>query len=216
MPVGPAPTELARLDRAVADVDAARRALLAAPAALVAAATALDSTDEACATGNRTRAAETRRTARAATGQVQAALATYANQLTAYRSALESVVTAAAPLAPAQREALTALAAAGAQEAEALATFAEQARGAWPGYRALDDVQSTWLDRASAGWFRSDAEAADGYVVLRLPVLDELEAARAALAEADGARRPATERMRSALRAANAALEPLRAPPSSS
>ncbi len=212
VPVGPAASALASLDTAVADVDASRKALLAAPAAVVAAATALDSADEACATGNRTRAAETRRTADAALGQLDAALATYANQLTAYRATLQSLTAASAPLEPAQRQALAALAGAGEQEAAALAAFGQQARAAWPGYRALDTAQSTWLDRVSAGWFRSDAEAADGYVVLRLPVTDELDAARATLAKADTVRRPATARMRAALSAANASLQSLRGP----
>jgi hypothetical protein len=212
VPVGPAPSELAALDRAVADVDAARKALLAAPAAVVAAATALDAADAACATGNRRLAAETRRTARAAVGQLEAALATYGNQVTAYRSTLGALAPAAAPLEPAQREALAALAAAGEQEAAALEDFGRSARAAWPGYAALDAAQSTWLDRASAGWFRTGAEAAGGYAVLRLPVADQLDAARAQLAEADTARRPATERVRAALAAANRALESLRAP----
>jgi hypothetical protein len=48
--------------------------------------------------------------------------------------------------------------------------------------------------------------------VLRKPGLPALEAARRRLAEADAARRPATDRMRQALQAANAALESLRAP----
>lgn len=211
-PVGPAPSALAALDTAVTDVDAARRALLAAPAAVVAAATALDAADEASATGNRTRAAGTRRTARAAVRQLDAALATYAGQLSAYRATLQAVQAAAAPLEPAQRDALAALAAAGEQEAAALAAFGMQARAAWPAYRALDQAQSTWLDRASAGWFRTDREAADGYSVLRLPVADELEAARGRLARADTVRRPATDRVRAALGAANAALQSLRAP----
>lgn len=212
MPVGPAPSALAALDTAVADVDAARKAMLAAPAAVVAAATALDSADEACATGNRTRAGQTRRAARAAVGQLDAALATYANQLTAYRATLRALEGAAGPLEPGQRAALAALAAAGEREAVALAAFGEQARAAWPGFLALDRAQSTWLDRASAGWFRSAAEAADGYVVLRVPLAEALGASRARLAQADTARRPATERMREALAAANAALQSLRAP----
>ncbi len=155
VPVGPAQAELTALDGAVADVDAARKALLAAPAAVVSAATALDSADEACATGNRSRAAETRRTARDAVRRLDTALATYDDQLTAYRSTLGSLTTAAAPLEPAQQQAIAALTAAGEQEADALRSFGTSARGAWPGYAALNEAQSTWLDRASAGWFRS-------------------------------------------------------------
>lgn len=212
VPVGPAQAELSALDRAVADVDASRKALLAAPAAIVAAATALDAADEACATGDRGRAAEARRAARAAVRQVDPALATYGNQLDAYRSTLQALSAASAPLDPAQREALARLAEAGEQEAAALAAFGTAARAAWPAYAALGQAQSTWLDRASAGWFRSPAEAAGGYVVLRRPVAGPLERARSELAAADSARRPATQRMRTALGAANAALQSLRGP----
>ncbi|HWH31207.1 MAG TPA: hypothetical protein VNU01_00905 [Egibacteraceae bacterium] len=214
VPVGPAPAELTALDRAVADVDAARTALLAAPAAVVSGATAFDAGDEACATGDRARAAEAREAARAAGRQVEAALATYADQLAAYRSTLRTLVDAAAPLDPAQREALAALAQAGERDAAALAAFGDAARAAWPAYTALGQVQSTWLDRASAGWYRSPVEAADAYVVLRRPAVPGLEAARTTLARADSARRPATERVRAALAAANRALDALRAPPS--
>jgi hypothetical protein len=212
VPVGPAQAELDALGRAVADLDASRKALLAAPEAVAAGATALDAADEACATGQRTLAADARRTARATLPRVDAALATYAGQLDAYRSTLQALAPAAAPLEPAQRRALAALAAAGEQEAAALAAFAESARGAWPAYRDLDEAQSTWLDRASAGWYRDDAEAAGGYVVLRRPVLPALEKARGSLAKADAARRPATDRMRRELQTANAALESLRGP----
>lgn len=211
-PGGPAQVELTALDAAVADVDAARTALLAAPAAVVAAATALDAADEASATGDRDRAAEARATARAAVRRLEAAFATYTNQLAAYRSTLGTLTAAAAPLDPAQREALAALVAAGEQEATALAVFGEGAQEAWSGYAALDGAQSTWLDRASAGWFRSDAEAAGGYAVLRRPLTGQVDAARAWLAEADAVRRPATERVRAALAAANRALQSLRAP----
>lgn len=212
VPVGPAQDRLTALDTAVADLDAARTALLAAPATVVAAATALDAADEACATGDRGRAAGARRTARAAVGRVDAALATYADQVEAYRSTLRTVVTASAPLGPAQREVLAALARAGEREADALAGFGQAGRAAWPAYARLGQAQSTWLDRASAGWYRNRAEAADGYVVLRRPVLPALEQARSRLAQGDAARRPATDRMRGALAAANSALESLRTP----
>ena len=80
----------------------------------------------------------------------------------------------------------------------------------WPAFAALSQAQSTWLDRASAGWYRTTAEAAGAYAVLRRPVVPRLEQARTDLARADTARRPATERMRAALRTADAALASLR------
>lgn len=210
MPVGPAQSELTALDAAVADVDAARKALLAAPAAVVSAATALDAADEACASGDRARAVDSHRAARGPVGQVGTALATYAHGLEAYRSTLRALVEASAPLEPGQQEALAALADAGAGEAQALAAFGEAARSAWPAYQALDRAQSTWLDRAAAGWYRSQEEAANGYAVLRRPGLPALEQARTQLAQADAGRRPATDRVRAALGEANRALDGLR------
>jgi hypothetical protein len=212
VPAGPAQAQLSALDAAVADVDAKRGALLAAPEVVVAAATALDAADEACATGDRELAGRARRDARAEVGRVDAALGGYAGQLAAYRGALEALGPAAGPLEPRQRGALAALAAVGEQEAAALSVFGEAARAAWPAYAALRQVQSTWLDRASAGWYRSRSEAAGGYAVLRGPAADRLGPARQALAQADAARRPLTERMRSALAEANAALAGLRTP----
>lgn len=209
---GPAQQEAARLDTAVADLDAARAALLAAPDAVVAAATALDAADAVSETGDHDQARQARTAARPAVTRVAGAFATIENQVEAYRSTLRTLQEASAPLEQRQRQALMAATTAGEQEAAALAAFLEQARAAWPGYAALDRVQSTWLDRASAGWYRTTAEAAGGYVVLRLPVQQELDADRATLARADRARRPATQRMRTALAEANRALDLLRAP----
>lgn len=213
MPVGPAEEELARLDAAVVAVNTARAALLAAADTVTAAATALDGADEACATGQRELAANARSTARAAVARVDPALAGVPQQVEAYRTALAELQQAAESLDPAPREALQAVAAAGEQEALALTAFRAAAGQAWPAYSAVDSVQSTWLDRASAGWFRTQREAADAYVVLRRPVLPALDAARSALQEADAARRPATRDMRAAVAAADAALDVLRAPP---
>ena len=210
MPTGPAQAQLSALDAAVAEVDRTRSALLAAPGAVTAAATALDAADEACATGDRGRAAAARRPARQAVTAVDAALDGVPAQTAAYRSALDGLVRAADGLEPAQREAVAAAASAGRDEAQAVTSFADAARAAWPAFVALSRVQSTWLDRASAGWYRTQAEAAGGYIVLRRPELARVEQARDVLQEADAARRPATERMRAALRAADAALASLR------
>ncbi len=212
VPVGPAQADLTRLDAVVVAVNRTRAALLEAAGVVPAAATALDAADQACLTGSTALAGEARRPARAAAAQIPAALTTLAEQVVAYLAALRELEQAAASLDPAQRDVLTQAAVAGEQEATALAGFGEAAQEAWPAYAALDEVQSTWLDRASAGWYRTAAEAAGGYVVLRRPQLAELEQARTALQQADAARRPPTERVRAALQRADAALEGLRAP----
>lgn len=212
VPVGPSAQQLATLDEAVALVNAARPPALKVPDVVTEGATALDGADEACATGQAALARQARARARAAVPPVGRALSALPQQLSAYRTALAALTPAAAPLEPGQQEALTAVRTAGEAEATALEAFGAAAKGLWPAYAALDEAQSLWLDRRSAGWYRSQREAADAYVVLRKPGLAKLEQARAGLAKADTARRPATDRMRSALTAADAALEALRAP----
>lgn len=209
-PVGPAAEQLAALDAAVADVDRTRAALLASADAAVDAARGVDAADEAAATGQRELVATARRTARAASERLRDALAAVPEQAASYRRALTALPAAALPLEPAQQEPLRAVADAGEQEAAALEAFAARVRELWPAYAALAQVQATWLERSQRGWYRTDAEAAGAYVVLRRPVLPEVEQARGALQQADAARRPATDAMRRAVTAADAALAALR------
>lgn len=212
VPVGPTEAEMSRLGAAVAAVNASRSAALTGPDTVTTAATALDGADEACATGQVGLAAEARSAARGAVAPVAAGIAELPQQLAGYRAALAELTVAAEPLEDEQQAALAEVTSAGEAEAAALAGFGQAAAGLWPSYAALNDAQSTWLDRASAGWYRTQREAADAYVVLRKPVLPGLEQARSELVQADGARRPPTERMRAALTAADRALEQLRAP----
>jgi hypothetical protein len=210
VPTGPTSQELSQVSTAVEAVNATRRTVLATSGAVPAAATALDGADEACATGNRDLAAEARSAASTAAGAVDEALAAMPPQLTDYRAALAELARAGAALGPAQQQALDAAAAAGEREATAQETFVGDARSAWPAYAALGQVQATWLERASAGWYRDRGEAAAAYVVLRDPVATELKQARSALAAADAARRPSIEAMRAALAEADGSLSPLR------
>ena len=212
VPVGPTQEQLTSLDQAVELVNAARRAALLVPDAVTEGATALDGADEACATGQAALARQARARARDAVPAATRALSALPQQLSAYRTALAALTPAAAALEADQQAALAAVRAAGEAEAAALEAFGTATEVLWPAYAALDEVQSTWLDRRTAGWYRSQREAADAYVVLRKPGLAALEQARADLAAADATRRPPTERMRSALTAADAALDGLRAP----
>lgn len=212
VPVGPTERQLATLDQAVALVNAARPPALKVPDVVIEGATALDGADEACATGQAALARQARARARTAVPPVDRALSALPQQLSAYRTALAALTPAAEPLEADQQEALTAVRTAGEAEATALEAFGAAAKELWPAYAALDQAQSLWLDRRSGGWYRSQREAADAYVVLRKPGLAALEQARATLAKADAGRRPATEQVRSALDAADAALDALRAP----
>lgn len=195
----------------MAAVNRDRRALLEAAGAVTSAATAVDAADEAGTTGDRELAAQARRTARQAVGRVPAALDPL-RDVAPYRASLAELEQASGPLEAAQRSALQAVAAAGEQEAAALDAFGAAAAQAWPAYAALGEVQATWLDRAQAGWYRDRAEAAGAYVVLRRPRLAAVEQARTSLQQADAVRRPATERVRGLLAAADAALGGLRRP----
>ena len=200
---------LVRLDAAVAEVNRTRTDLLRAPAAVTAAATALDAADEAAASGARSSARSARATVREAIPPAETALAATAQRAADYRSALQALQQAGAQV-PASEDALAAVATAGEVEAAALGSFGHSARKLWPAYTALDKAQALWLERASAGWYRSDDEAADAYAVLVRPQRADLAAARTALREADAAWRPATERQRQALAAADSALDSLR------
>ena len=212
VPVGPTQQQLTALDEAVSLVNASRRAALLVPDAVIEGATALDGADEACATGQAALSRQARARARTAVPAADRARSALPQQLSAYRAALAALGPAADPLEPDQQAALDAVRTAGVAEAMALEAFGKAAAGVWPAYAEVDRAQSLWLDRRSAGWYRSQREAADAYVVLRKPGLAALERARATLARADAARRPPTERMRSALTAADTALEELRTP----
>ena len=209
--MGPAQEELTRLDEAVSAVNRDRRALLESASDVTSAATAVDGADEAGTTGDTELVAQARRTAREAAQAVPGALAAL-RDAAAYRASVAELEQAAAPLDANQRAALAAVTAAGEQEAAALEAFGAAAAQAWPAYTALGEVQATWLERAQRGWYRNRAEAAGAYVVLRRPRLPAVEQARALLQQADAARRPATERMRRQLTAADAALDGLRRP----
>lgn len=197
----------------MAALNASRGAVLDAPGAVTAAATALDGADEACATGNRELAADARATAHAAAAAGDAALAALPDRLATYRADLAALAEAGSALEPPQAQPLSDVVEAGEREAAAQEDFLVVARAVRPSYDALDQAQTIWLERASAGWYRDRREAANAYAVLREPVAAELDEARSALADADAARRPPTEAMRAALAAADAALAPLRGRP---
>ena len=202
----------AALDAAVASVDTARKELLDAVGLVVVAATALDAGDEACGTGQAGPAATARGPVGAAITRAQAVPALVPALVAAYRAALGRLQRSAVPLDSAQRQALEAVVRAGGAEAAAGAGFAQVAAAALPAYAASDAAQRRWLERAGAGWYRDAAEAAAAYAVLARPQQASLDQARTTLRAADGTRRTATDRQRSAVSAADEALAPLREP----
>jgi hypothetical protein len=199
--LGPAITALAQ----------ARSAALAGAAAPGRSATSLDRADAACATGERDAARTARPSAPAgttATGlrRLSTQAVTYAAGLTDLSRATD----AATALSGAQSGALRAVLVTGRAEVAALTALQKDASRVWPTYVALDEAQRTWLERRTAGWYRSTSEAADAYALLTDPLRTRLDTARRTLAARDGALTRASTDQDRALAAADRALESLR------
>ena len=208
-------TGLARLDAAITGFNTARAQVLASTGAIVSGAKALDAADAACATGSRDRAQAARPAARAAGGKVRTAVAALPLRVRTYTRAadeLAAATKAATSLTDEQRRVLDEVVAGGRAESAAADAFRVAGASAWPAYQTLNANQSTWLDRASAGWYRDRQEAADAYLVLRSDNSAALERARTLLQRVDTARRPISERVRTAVAEADAALASLRSP----
>lgn len=204
----------ARLDAATSGFDTSRKAAVASADSVVAAAVALDAADEVAGRGARSAAKPLRVKARAAVPPARAGLGALGAHLRAYSAAVAELRAAAeqADLDDGQRRAVLAVADAGAAEAAVLETFRIVASRSWPAYAELDRDESTWLDRATAGWYRNEKESAGAYVVLTSSNRAALEGARTALADADAARGVVRDRLREAQTRAKAVLAPLMAP----
>lgn len=206
---------LARLDDAVAAVDRTRTDVLAVPGAAVPVLTAFDDADEAAARGDRPAASSARAVAQNGRAAAEQALDGLADRLVAYRTALaelEAATRAARPLDGAQRTALGTVAAGGRNEATAVEGTGAALEAGLPAYDALAGALDTWLERARAGWYRTEQEAAGGYTVLAAPARPGLEQARTRLAQAERIRTVEVDAQSARLADADAALAPLRAP----
>lgn len=174
---------------------------------------AYDDADDAAARGDREPARTAEATATAGVPAAKAALEQLPARTADYRAALTELgaqAQSAPGLDAVQRSALGDVASVGEQEAAAVeAAVAAVAQG-WPVYDALGRALQTWLQRARAGWFRTTAEAANGYAVLVAENRAPLEQTRAALARNDPERRAAVDRQNARLDAADRALAPLR------
>lgn len=204
---------IAALSSAITTVSTTRAAVLRATEAVVAGAIALDDVDEAAAAGERAAAQAARARAATTTPATTRALAGLPAQLTAYRDALlalEAAEADARSLDQAQRGLLAAVGTTGAAEVEAVDGVRKTGNGAWATYSRLDRLSRTWLERSSAGWYRTKGEGRQAYAVLLGDLRSALDKARPALQRADTARRAAARRVSVALKEADAALEPLR------
>lgn len=204
---------IAALGAAITAVNDARSTVLDATAAVAAGAIGLDDVDEAAAAGERAAAKAARDRAATTTRAATEALAALPAQLEAYRAALlalESAEGAAESLDQAQRGLLAAVGTTGAAEVAAVDALRTTGNGAWATYTRLDRVSATWLERATAGWYRTKQEGRQAYAVLVGDLRQALDKARPALQRADTASRAAARRVSTALKEADAALEPLR------
>lgn len=208
-------TGLGRLGTAITAFDAARAAVLRATGDVVSGALALDAADGACATGATSAASAARTKAGPAVAGGRTALSLLPARLAGYTTALRALtaaVKAATSLSAAQRTALDAVVAGGRAENAASDAFRVAGKTAWPAYQELDAAQSTWLDRRLAGWYRDPSEAAAAYAVLVNDTRPGLDRARTLLQRVDAARRPVSDRERTAVATADAALTSLRSP----
>lgn len=204
---------IAALGSAITAVSTTRAEVLRATEAVVAGAIALDDVDEAAAAGERAATRAARERAEKTTPATAAALAGLPGRLTAYRDALRALAAAEAAarsLDREQRGLLAAVGTTGAAEVEAVDALRTTGNGAWATYSRLDAVSRTWLERSAAGWYRTKAEGRQAYAVLVGDLRVALDKARPALQRADSASRAAARRVSTALKEADAALEPLR------
>lgn len=205
------PDGLGRLGDAISAVSQARAAALTGAARPGAAASSLDRADAACATGERDRCRAARpRTPVSATAT---ALRRLPEQVAAYGDELAELAAAtgdAPVLTEPQLNALDRVVARGRSEVAALTALRREASRVWPAYSALDRLEATWLERRTAGWYRSTSEAANAYVVLTDEVRPPLSQARPSLSATDAALTRASRAQDQALAQADRALDALR------
>lgn len=202
---------LSRLGEAISFLTQKRAAALEGAARSAQVASALDRADAACATGIRDRCRSARPST--PTSAVVSALRRLTEQIDSYanaRAELSAAAAAAPALSAEQQAALERVVATGGAEITALSALRRQASRVWPAFRKLDRVQARWLERRTAGWYRSRDEAADAYAVLTDQVRATLAVARPALASADVALTGAMRAMNAALAQADRALATLR------
>lgn len=127
--------------------------------------------------------------------------------VTAYETALNRLADAlpGARLSTSVTHALADVVAAGEADADTLHRFTGAATTAWSAYGALQQVVDTWYQRARAGWFRNQQEAADNFTVMTDPVRGQLDPAQQGLADADAARQQAQRRWSAAVAALDTA-----------
>lgn len=208
-------TGLSRLDSAIGAFGTARAQVLRETGNVIAAAIAVDAADDACAAGATNAATAARATVRTATPRARLALSVLPARNATYSHALDSLAAAeraATSLNADQRAKVDAVVAGGRDEKAAADAFRVAGSSALPAYAQLDATQSTWLDHRIAGWFRTQQEAADAYVVMRQEGLPALQRARTRLERVDATRRLVSERERAAVAAADTALASLRRP----
>lgn len=205
----PSPTHnpATRADAAVSAVQQARAAAERDADTVVAAVGHVSEQAQAAATGDVNRTGAVRASEPvdvAAVGQAAGALPA---DVTAYETALHRLADTlpAAHLKPTVTRGLADVVAAGEAETDTLHRFAGAATTAWAAYGALEQVVDTWYQRARAGWFRSQQEAADNFTVMTDPVRGPLDPAQQGLADADLARQQAQHRWSAAVAALDTA-----------
>lgn len=161
-----------------------RKAVLDSIAAVESAASALDSTDAVCLTGRGVAARTEHRKAAPLATRAAARLRALAGTLAVYRASLASLAAASVAVSGAPRTALARVVTTGRQEIAAVTLFGKAADDVWPHFVALNRLESTWITRAVASWYRTEKEARDAYAVLVEDQRPALNAARGRLGAA--------------------------------
>jgi hypothetical protein len=209
-PVDPA---LTRLDTAVRTVSTARAAALSAVDAIERAATQLDRTDELSAAGRGQPARSSFRTSLPMLRSARQGLTRFGNLITTYSTALDQLRDASRSslVRPAEQTALQEVVRDGRREAAALEGFRGSLSAVWPAYDLLAADEDVWTSHAASGWYRNAKEGAAAYAVLVRPRRAALQVARSRLAAAANALVTPTQRQSATLKAADKALDRLRA-----
>lgn len=198
------------VEAAIPSLERARAASTQSLDLLLQTAAVIDEKDADGAAGDRTAMQQHARAHPLDSATVRATGVGLSSGAASYAQAVEVLADAAqrSQLSAAQESALDGVVRAARTEAAACAALAKVAESSWASYRSLAQLQSKWLTRARAGWYRDRKEGADAYAVLTSGVRPTVTAARPKLAAAANERAAAAELYASAVRALRVSIGP--------
>lgn len=190
-------------------MEQARAATTASLDQLLATAAVIDQKDADGAAGDRSAMQRDARAHPLSSEQLRATGIGLRSGAQSYASAVEVLAAASArsQVPQVQRVALDEVVRAARAEATACSALARLAESVWPSYRTLAALQSKWLTRARAGWYRNRKEAAAAYAVLTSDVRPRVSAARPQLVAAADERALAQQAYATAVKQLRASIQ---------